>query len=108
MPGLTNSRLSEAAQQGFFFGGGGLDKFSRAMIKEHEGLRLKKYKDNLGFTSIGCKHWNICGGSVPRIPRWEPMAARPPADSSPIWPVSVMIDKPRICLPQEAILLSSN
>ena len=65
MPGLTNSRLSEAAQQGFFFGGGGLDKFSRAMIKEHEGLRLKKYKDNLGFTSIGYGHLVQPGEKIP-------------------------------------------
>ena len=45
-----------AAQQGFFFGGGGLDKFTRSMIKEHEGLRLNKYQDSLGYTSIGYGH----------------------------------------------------
>ena len=56
MPGLTEARLAEAAQQGFLFGGGGLDKFTRAMIKEHEGLRLNKYKDSLGYTSIGYGH----------------------------------------------------
>ena len=56
MPGLTEARLAEAAQQGFLFGGGGLDKFTRAMIKEHEGLRLNKYQDSLGYTSIGYGH----------------------------------------------------
>ncbi len=65
MPGLTQQRLAEAAQQGFLFGGGGLDKFSRAMIKEHEGLKLKKYKDNLGFTSIGYGHLVQPGEQIP-------------------------------------------
>ena len=56
MPGLLSSRLAEASAMGFMSGGGELDHFAKRMIKENEGLRLKKYNDSLGNPTIGYGH----------------------------------------------------
>jgi len=56
MPGLTEARIAEASSMGFLMGGGSLDRFTRKMIKENEGLRLDKYTDKFGNPTIGYGH----------------------------------------------------
>ena len=59
-PGLTSQRINEAKLMGFnlpgFSQGGDYNSFAKAMIKEHEGLRLNKYNDSKGYPTIGYGH----------------------------------------------------
>ena len=64
-PGLTTSRLQEAASMGYLSGGGQLDHFARRMIKTHEGLRLDKYIDTTGNTTIGYGHLVTPNSKIP-------------------------------------------
>ena len=58
-PGSTSQRINEAKANGFNlpeFSQGGDYNSLKAMIKEHEGLRLNKYNDSKGYPTIGYGH----------------------------------------------------
>lgn len=67
-PSLTGKRMKEAALAGYRLPGfeeGGQFGFAKEMIKLHEGLRLQKYQDSLGFPTIGYGHLIENNESIP-------------------------------------------
>ena len=67
-PSLTGKRMKEAAMAGYKLPGfeeGGQFNFAKEMVKLHEGLRLQKYTDSVGFPTIGYGHLIENNESIP-------------------------------------------